>query len=335
MSTRLAGADVKVPVLLDTDIGSDIDDALALAYLLRQPRCELLGVTTVTGEAHRRAALADALCHAAGRPDIPIHAGAEKPLLVPVRQERAGHAKALDGAQCSHREFAPGRNTAVGFLRDTIRARPGEVTLLTIGPLTNIALLFALAPEIPGLLKELVVMGGRYYSRSPEGFIVEWNILCDPHAAAIVYRAPVARIRLIGLDVTDRCRLDAARVRARLTGMGAAAGPLAPVRAMLDAWASPAGAETVIFHDPLAAALIFAPDLCDYAQCQINIDLISQATPGQTVHVYQTDHKPHRVAATVNPEAFFDHYFAVLDADDAGGRGGGGGGGTAGERREA
>ena len=71
-----------IPVLLDTDIGSDIDDAVALAYLLKQPRCDLLGVTTVTGEPTKRAMLADAICQAAGRTDIPIHVGTEAPLLV-------------------------------------------------------------------------------------------------------------------------------------------------------------------------------------------------------------------------------------------------------------
>src|SRR5271169_3398115 len=78
-----------IPILLDTDIGSDIDDAVCLAYLLRQPRCELLGITTVTGEAQKRAMLADAICRAAGRTDIPIHCGAEQPFLIPQQQPQA------------------------------------------------------------------------------------------------------------------------------------------------------------------------------------------------------------------------------------------------------
>src|SRR5215475_7194644 len=77
---------MSLKVLLDTDIGSDIDDAVALAYLLAQPRCELLGITTVTGEAAKRAELASVLCRAAGKPRIPVYPGAEEPLLVPARQ---------------------------------------------------------------------------------------------------------------------------------------------------------------------------------------------------------------------------------------------------------
>ena len=172
-----------VPLLLDTDIGSDIDDAVCLAYLLRQPRCELLGITTVSGEARQRAMLADAVCRAAGRMDIPIHSGTEQPLLIPQQQRQAAQSEIL--RDFPHRsDFPP--NTAVEFLRQTIRSRPGEITLLTIGPLTNIGLLFATDPEIPGLLKRLVMMCGVFTQPARE-----WNALLNPHASAIVYRAPV------------------------------------------------------------------------------------------------------------------------------------------------
>ena len=172
-------------ILLDTDIGGDIDDALALAYLLKQPQCELLGVTTVGGEAEKRAALASALCHSVGRAEVPVHVGASAPLLVPERQPHAYQSEALTD-RWPHRTFDK-RNTAVEFLRDTIRAHPGAITLLTIGPLTNIGLLFALDPDIPALLKGMMVMGGSFSAKDNDE---EWNILCDPHAAAIVFAAP-------------------------------------------------------------------------------------------------------------------------------------------------
>ena len=202
-----------IPILLDTDIGSDIDDAVCLAYLLRQPRCELLGITTVTGEAQKRAMLADAICRAAGRTDIPIHSGAEQPFLIAQQQPLAPQSEIL--ADFPHRdEFAP--NTAVEFLRQTIRRRPGEITLLTIGPLTNIGLLFALDPEIPRMLKGLVLMSGIFTTGGPGAR--EWNTMGDPHASAIVYRAPVTPHLSIGLDVTLRCQMDAQECRQRLHG---------------------------------------------------------------------------------------------------------------------
>ncbi|HEX29746.1 TPA: nucleoside hydrolase, partial [Candidatus Poribacteria bacterium] len=98
--------DERIPVLLDTDIGSDIDDAVCLAYLLKQPRCELLGVTTVTGEPERRAMLASAICKAAGRDDVPIRSGSADPILVEQRQKKAPQAEVLPRWQ--HREdFEP------------------------------------------------------------------------------------------------------------------------------------------------------------------------------------------------------------------------------------
>src|SRR5512133_929158 len=105
-------------VLLDTDIGSDIDDAVCLAYLLANPNCDLVGITTVTGEAEKRAQMASAMCLAAGREDIPIYPGASQPLLVEQRQTEAQQAAAL--GRWSHRTDFP-RGEAVDFMRKTIR----------------------------------------------------------------------------------------------------------------------------------------------------------------------------------------------------------------------
>src|SRR5215210_2426180 len=123
-----------IKVLLDTDIGTDVDDAVCLAYLLSHPECELLGITTVTGEAVKRASLASLLCKAANT-DIPIYPGAEHPMRGEQRQPIAQQAAAL--SRWPHETYFP-LNQAVDFLADTIRSHPGEVTLLTIGPLTNV-----------------------------------------------------------------------------------------------------------------------------------------------------------------------------------------------------
>ena len=296
----------RIPILLDTDIGSDIDDAVALAYLLRQPACELLGITTVSGEPARRASLADAVCQAGGRTEVPIHVGVENPLIVAQRQPRATQAEALSDAM-PHRLFAQA-NTAIAFLRDTIRSRPGEITLLTIGPLTNIALLFALDPELPGMLKQLVMMGGRYHTRAANGGLAEWNILCDPHAAAMVFDAPVPRLVAVGLDVTEPCRLPREECRTRFTAAG---GPLAPVVSMAEVWFR--HVPHITFHDPLAAALIFKPSLCALEPYRIAVDLTNPYLSGLTLPL-PGDTKPHLVAARVDPDAFFAHYFGIVGA---------------------
>ena len=294
-----------VPILLDTDIGSDIDDAVALAYLLKQARCRLLGITTVSGEPGKRAMLADAVCNAGGRDDIPIHVGTAMPLLVPPRQPLAPQAEALT-TQWPHRAFGP-RPTAIDFLRSTIRAHPGEITLLAIGPLTNIALLFATDPEIPALIKQIVLMGGRYFTHEGEHNGAEWNILCDPHAAAMVFAAPVPRLSAIGLDVTLQCALPADECRRRFAAAG---GSLSLVAAMAEVWFR--GTPQITFHDPLAAAMIFVPTLCGTQSGQVSVELCDPRAEAHTTLGQEQDRARHAVASDVNPEAFFEHYFATV-----------------------
>jgi purine nucleosidase len=289
-----------IPILLDTDIGSDIDDAVALAYLLRQPRCELLGITTVSGEPEKRAMLADAVCQAGGRFDIPVHVGAAPPWLVPQIQPYAPQAEALTD-RWPHSEFTK-ENTAIEFLRQTIRAQPGEITLLAIGPLTNIALLFAIDPEIPALLKSLTLMGGWF--TSPRS---EWNILCDPHSAAKVFAAPVPNLTAVGIDVTGRCRMPASECRRRFAQAG---GALELVSAMAEVWFH--NVPEIVFHDPLAAALIFDKTLCRTESQQIEVELTSPRLLGQTLLVPDAPTKPHQVATDVDSSAFFAHYFGIV-----------------------
>lgn len=292
-----------VPVLFDTDIGSDIDDALALAYLLRQPRCELLGVTTVTGEPEVRARLVDAVCQAFGRKEVPIYAGADRPLLIEQRQPEAPQRTALK--KWPHREQF-GANMAVDFLRQTIRSRPGEITLLSVGPLTNVGLLFALDPEIPRLLKRYVLMGGVYVSR-PAGYgLTEWNAMLDPHATAIAFAARAPGTRAVGLDVTTKCRMPAAECRRRFSQ-----GPLRIVGEMAEVWFQ--RRPEILFHDPLAAAAVFEPELCLWQSGLVEVELTSKRLQGLTHFNPNVDPRPHEVAVDVRAEAFLEHYFDVVD----------------------
>ncbi|MDX1931564.1 MAG: nucleoside hydrolase [Capsulimonadales bacterium] len=282
-------------ILVDTDIGSDIDDAVCLAYLLERTDAELLGITTVTGQPERRAKIASVLCRAVGR-DIPIYAGTASPLLIPQYQTEAPQADVAERYSHTDRFESGG---AVPFLRETIRRHPGEVSLLTIGPLTNIGLLFALDPEIPSMLEQVVTMGGVFGPPPPNYGETEWNLSGDPHASAIVFRRSV-RHRVVGLDVTHRLWMDAATLRRRF------------VRPLFDL-AREIGQESLerwggmVFHDPLAAATIFAPELCRYERGTVSID-----TVGPTVGASRfapDENGPHSVAVTVDPEAFFDRFF--------------------------
>ena len=289
-----------IPVIFDTDIGSDIDDAVALSYLLKQPRCELLGITTVTGDVARRAGGADAICRTLNRTEVPIHCGASNVLWIGPGQAEAPQFEFI--RDLPQRKEWP-KNTAVDFLGKMIRSRPGEITLLSTGPLTNIALLFAIDPEIPSLLKGMVSMAGVFFREEPK---LEWNCLVDPIATAMVYRARPPWHISIGLDVTTQCVMPGAEVRRRFTPP-----PLPVVARMADTWFSKGWDFT--FHDPLAAAILFHPELCTYEQGEVNIviDPTAEKTGGTRLTAVQGK-APHRVAKDVNVDAFFNEYFSVF-----------------------
>jgi purine nucleosidase len=291
-----------VPLLFDTDIGSDIDDAVALAYLLRQPRCELLGITTVSGEPVERARLADAVCRAAGRDGVPIHSGIDVPLVVAPKQPAAPQKASL--ARWPHRQSFDAY-TAVPFMREVIRSRPGEVTLLAVGPLTNVGVLFAMDPELPRLLRRLVLMGGSYTTTTAAAPQVEWNITNDPHAAAIVFRSPVPELVAVGLEVTTTCQLPAEECRTRMRG-----GPLDVVADMAEVWFE--HRPQITFHDPLAAVLVFQPELCAYHGGYVEVELAGERAVGMT-HWRADPGGPHRVAGAVRPDTFFEEYFSVVE----------------------
>ena len=289
-----------VKVLFDTDIGSDIDDAVCLAYLLAQPECELLGITTVTGEADRRAMLASVLCKVAGK-EVPIYPGCEEPLLIPQKQKQAPQAVALQ--KWEHDSEFP-RGQAVEFLRRTIREHPGEVILLSVGPLTNIGLLFKIDPGIPSLLKGLVMMCGSFSNLQAGIPRREWNALCDPHALAIVYQATTGIHRSIGLDVTRQVTMPVQQFRERLTHE-----LHRPVLDFAEVWFQ--GRDIVTFHDPLAATTIFDDGICGFEKGTVEVELASPGLAGMTLWT-PDDTGKHEVALQVDSARFFEHYFSVF-----------------------
>ncbi len=288
-------------IWLDTDIGSDIDDALALAYLLSRDDCDLIGISTVTEIDNQRAKLASALCRIAGQ-QIPIHPGLRLPIFVEPRQTAVPQAIALE-KWAHNTDFEP--NSAVFALRNAIYERPGEITLLAIGPMTNIGVLFALEPEIPALLKETVLMCGAFDFPDWPG-AVEWNAINDPHACALTYRAQVARHVSFGLDVTNKVQMERAEFEPLISQSELG-------RCALDmalAWFEKT--PKITFHDPLAAAAIFEPELCEYARGNVEIELENRELLGKT-HWTPEENGAHEIATTVKSQAFFDEFFGVIN----------------------
>ncbi|WP_187279448.1 nucleoside hydrolase [Quadrisphaera setariae] len=254
-------------VVLDTDLGTDVDDALALALLLGSPEVELVGVTTVYGDTDLRARATSRLLELAGVPGpgallqtgrgLPVRAGASAPLSG-AEVWWAGHEGTLLGdlTTATTTPPAPGAaaaDDAADWLAATAAAAPGSVDLLAIGPLTGVATALRRHPELAGHLRSLVVMGGRWDGAlTAEGLVEdEHNLRSDAVAAAEVLTCGAPTL-VVGLETTQQVRLEAADVE-RI----AAAGPLgaalaAQVRQWWEFWDEPWG----VPHDPVTALLL-------------------------------------------------------------------------------
>jgi len=246
----------RIPLLFDTDIGTNVDDAMALALILASPELELLGVTTASGDTQARARLAAKLLQCAGRPNVPVAVGEPgKPLPIDQCRWAAGFSSPAMITQ-----------PAVEFLAGQIDRRPGEITLLAVGPLTNVAGLVRIHPATAKKLKQLVIMGGSihrgYEPDSPP--TAEVNIARDVAAARTVLASGLPTL-LVPLDVTAMLELDFEgrhRLFSRLT-------PLTDALALLyHLWHQP----TPILYDPMAVATVMDPAWCATEPLAIAVD---------------------------------------------------------------
>ena len=184
-------------IIIDTDIGDDIDDAMAIALALKSKELEILGVTTVLRDVDKRARMARNMLDVAGRKDIPVYKGIGTPL---VHKVDMFHVPPQWSPDMEAYEYNTDMD-AVDFMAAMIRKHPGEVTLVPIGPLTNICVLFLKNPDLKDKVKSVNLMGGCYYS-----FINEYNMEKDPEAAKYLFDSNLP-IKAIGLDVIRQCGL--------------------------------------------------------------------------------------------------------------------------------
>ncbi len=285
-------------MLLDTDIGTNIDDAVCLAFLLAHPAVELAGVSVVTARAQERAALASALCAAAGV-DVPVLPGAQRPLPGGRVQDRLNYTPADIDAPFQH-AFRPGE--AVEFMRSAIRGYPAETVLVSTGPLTNIALLFTADEEIPRLLAGMVSMCGSFDGRA------ETNVRLDPVAAAAVFEREPPFHRVMGLDVTEGLRMPVDAFIARLRDAG---GALAEVLVqMARAWADRTGAGSIVPHDLAAAVVAVDAEVCsDWVHARVEVE----AASGRVCIVETGDSHCRAVARRLDGEKVWNLFWAALE----------------------
>ena len=189
-------------IILDTDIGDDIDDAYALSLLLAE-NAQLLGVTTVYRNSLQRAKIASKLISFFGKEkDVKVYVGEDYPEKEPLKKfekaDKDGKANIPHYIE-SEMKDEPVQENAVDFILNTLKKYPNEVTVLAIGPLTNIARAIEKDKATFALAKNILLMGGNFSERD-----VEWNFLCDPEAAKTVFECGVP-IKAVGVDITRRC----------------------------------------------------------------------------------------------------------------------------------
>jgi inosine-uridine nucleoside N-ribohydrolase len=273
---------VATPLIIDCDPGHD--DAIALLLALASPEVELLGVTTVHGNQTLDKTTANALrvLELAGRGDIEVAAGADRPLIrEPIVAASVHGESGLDGPDLPPPSGAPVASHAIDYLADRLAAAPAPITVVPTGPLTNIALLLARYPDVADKIERIVLMGGAI----AEGNVTpaaEFNIWLDPEAAARVFASGID-VTMVGLDVTHKALMlpeHADRLRA--------AGRVGAVVA--DLWAFYFQHHVRVYdfpgtpiHDALAVAHVIDGGLLTTAHRHVAIDCASELSRGRTL----------------------------------------------------
>jgi len=299
-------------IIIDCDPGQD--DAVALFLALSSPdELDVLGVTTVAGNVpldltQRNARM---MCDIAGRKDIPVYAGCEKPMAIDAITAEYIHGNTgIDGVDVFDPETPLQEQHAVDFIVDTLRnANSGTVTLIPTGPMTNIATAIQRDPTILDAVDRVVSMGGAMREGGNRSPSAEFNVLVDPHAAEIVYQCG-RPVTAMGLDVTHQVLSTRERV-ARIREVG---NPVAVATAdMLSFFhrydTKKYGSEGAPLHDPCTIAWLLRPDLFETRPCNLSVETKSELTLGHTaVDFWHVTDRPHNVdwAHEVDADGFYD-----------------------------
>jgi inosine-uridine nucleoside N-ribohydrolase len=301
-----AVASNRIPLILDVDTG--IDDAVAIALALADPRAELVAISTLSGNIHVDMVIANTLrvLHFLGADHIPVHRGASKPLVRDLRDAQYFHGRdGLGEPELDHfdRPLAPDRGPAA-IIR-LARERPGELTLVCQGPLTNLAIALNVAPELPRLLKSIVVMGGAFRVAGNTTAHAEFNIFADPEAAIEVFNNRALNLTVIGLNITHQAAMPRTIWEEATTSDSRSAQLLS----RLCAWVwNGHRREAMFLHDPLAVAVAIDPSLVVCAEKAISVSC-ADGNRGET----RADRTGRiKVAESVDVERFLTLFSARL-----------------------
>lgn len=265
----------KIRVIIDTDIGDDIDDAFALCLAMQSPELEIMGVTTVFKDTVKRAMMAKRLLKLGGFGHVPVYAGAPIPLS---NWEMFG--KKVDFSETPHSfrdkyiEDIDLSKSGADFIIDTLENSSGKITLITLGALTNIADVLRRRPGLKDKIDRIHVMGGAYYTNW-----TEYNFACDPEAADMVLRSGIC-IKAVGTDITFKCRVDEPLIN-KLLG-----NPHPCIQTLMEMCSSWNG--SVYLHDPLAVGTVFDDSFVTFERKTYCVEHDAKYSRGMCVHL--SDH---------------------------------------------
>ena len=299
-------------IIIDCDPGQD--DAVALFLAMASPEeLEILGITAVAGNVpldltQRNVRL---MCDIAGRADIPVFAGCDRPMVRELLTAEKVHGKTgIDGVDIAEPTTPLQEMHAVDFIVESLRAAEDEsVTLVPTGPLTNIGTVIDRAPDVLPKIRQLVIMGGAMREGGNYSPSAEFNILVDPHAADIVFSCG-RPITTMGLDVTHQVLSTRARVE-RIRQLG---NPVAKATAgMLGFFerhdSKKYGVEGAPLHDPCTIAWLLAPELFEGRFCNLSVETRSELTMGHTaIDFWHVTDRPPNVnwIYSVDADGFYD-----------------------------
>ena len=299
-------------IIIDTDPGQDDAVAILLA-LASAAELEVLGLVAVAGNVPLALTQRNAriVCELAGRPDLPVYAGCERPMHRALVTAEYIHGKTgLDGPVLPQPTMPLQTRHGVDYLVDTLRQAPaGTITLCTLGPLTNIGMALVKAPEIAPKVREIVMMGGAYFEVGNTTPAAEFNIYVDPHAADLVLRSGIP-VTMIPLDVSHKALTTKPRIQ-RFRALGTRCGRA--VAEMLEFFerhdVEKYGADGGPLHDPGVIAYLLEPDLYSGRHVNVAIETGSPLTLGMTVADWWrvTDRTPNaQFMNDVDADGFYD-----------------------------
>ncbi len=321
-------------IIIDTDPG--IDDAMAIFLALRSPELKVEAITPVAGNVPLDLTLPNALrlLEIAGRTDIPVAPGASHPLV--RRLATAGHVhgvNGLAGVEFPEPKIKPVHETAPEIIRRIVRENPGEITIVAVGPLTNVALALRADPELASMIPAIAIMGGSLSGGNMTP-AAEFNLYVDPEAARIVFDANIP-LTMVGLDVTRKCRVSEEHIK-QLEGannpVSQAGGKI--LRATYERMRHGGEVTDIDLHDALAVASLIDHDVITRKDYYVEVETVGEWTAGQTLGYdgrgpvrrsapmetsapepppTEVSYKPNaQVAVGVDPERFFRLLIARL-----------------------